>query len=181
MPRTRNDQYTSTAKLLHWLVAGLIVAAFLLGWSMVDLPLSLKKLHWYNYHKWIGMTALGLVGIRLMWRLLVGAPTLPASMHGWEKHAAHGAHLLMYLLMLAVPLVGWATTSAKGFPVVYLGLILLPDWIGRDAALGEQLSVAHTVLSYALVGLAALHALAALKHFFIDRDDVLQRMLPGHR
>lgn len=179
MPRTRTDQYTGTAKLLHWLVAILIVAAFLLGWSMVDLPLSLKKLHWYNYHKWIGMTVLGLVAIRLVWRTLVGAPDLPASMHGWEKKVAHGAHHLLYLLMLAVPLVGWATTSAKGFPVVYLGLVPLPDWVGKDAALGEQLSSVHTLLSYALVALAALHALAALKHFFIDRDDVLQRMLPG--
>lgn len=167
--------YTRTAVLLHWLVALLIFAAFPLGLYMADLPLSPTKLKLFSYHKWMGITALLLVAIRLAWRAGHPAPAAPDGPR-WQQVAAAAVHHLLYLLMLAVPLSGWLMSSAKGFQTVWFGILPLPDLVGKDKELGNLLKEVHEVLNYTLLTLVAAHVLAALKHHFIDRDGLLNRM-----
>jgi cytochrome b561 len=180
-PLAPEHGYTPTAIALHWAVALLICAAFPLGLYMQDLPLSPQKLRLVSYHKWIGVTVFVLALVRLVWRLTHPAPPLPTSVPAWQRRAAAIAHAALYALMLAVPLSGWLMSSAKGVPTVWLGLIPLPDLIGKDEGLGQALRTVHAALNYALLALVLAHVGAALKHRFVDRDDVLARMLPGGR
>jgi len=175
---TQPTRYASTAIFLHWLSAFLIVAAFPLGVTMHELPLSPLKLQLYSYHKWLGVTILLLVAVRLAWRAGHTPPPLPASIPLWQQRAAHTLHGMLYLLLLAIPLSGWLMSSAKGFQTVYLGVLPLPDLIGKDKALGELLTEIHETLNFALLALVIAHVGAALKHHFIDRDDILTRMMP---
>lgn len=170
--------YTRTAIALHWLVAVLILAALPLGLTMTEMPLSPQKLKFYSWHKWLGVTVFLLVLLRLVWRATHRPPPLPASLPAWQRHAADATHWLLYALMLAIPLSGWLMSSAKGFQTVYLGLIPIPDLLAKDEALGETLAAVHAVLAYTLMVLLTVHVAAALKHHWVDRDDVLVRMLP---
>ncbi len=120
------QRYGTTAIVLHWLTALLIVCGFTLGLSMVGLPISRQKLQWYAWHKWIGITVFLLTCARLAWRLWHPAPALP-PMPAWEARAAVLSHRALYVLLLAIPLSGWSFSSASGVQVVYLGLIPLPD------------------------------------------------------
>ncbi|MBI3285600.1 MAG: cytochrome b [Burkholderiales bacterium] len=172
-------RYSMTTIILHWLVALLIVAAFALGTVMTDMRISPAKLQYYSWHKWLGVTVLALVGLRLLSRLSGTAPAYPDSMPAWEKQAARGTHALLYLLMLAVPLSGYFYTLAAGYPVVYLGLFELPVLIGPHPELKHFLKTLHATLTYIMLALVILHVAAALKHYFIDQDGILQRMLPG--
>ena len=170
--------YTRTAIGLHWLVALLIFSAFPLGVYMHDLPLSPDKLRLYSYHKWMGITVLMLAAIRLSWRITHRPPPLPATMPAWERLAAQSVHLLLYVLLFAIPLSGWLMSSAKGFQTVWFGVLPLPDLVGKDKELGDLLKEVHESLNFALLGLVVAHVAGALKHHFIERDDILARMLP---
>ena len=169
--------YTRTAISLHWLMALLIVGNLTLGYYMSGLKFSPATLKLINYHKWIGITVLGLAAARLLWRLSHRPPPLPQRLPAWQKGTAHAVHWLLYGLFFAVPLLGWAYSSAAGFPIVYLGLIPLPDLIGPDKALAEQLETLHGWFAYGLAAVVALHVLAALKHGFEEPFNYLQRML----
>lgn len=173
MPR-----YTRTAISLHWLVAIAIVATFALGIYMHELPFSPEKLKLYSWHKWAGVSIFLLVMLRIVWRLLRRPPALSAAVPDWQRQAAAGVHLLLYVLMLAVPVSGWLMSSAKGVPTVLFGVLPLPDLLGKDKELGELLETVHKALTFGMAGLVLAHAGAALKHHFMDRDDVLVRMLP---
>jgi cytochrome b561 len=171
-------RYTATAIALHWLTALLIFITFPLGVIMHEMPLSPFKLQLVSYHKWIGVTILLLTVARLAWRAGHVPPPLPETIPLWQQRAAHGLHLLLYLLLLGIPVSGWLMSSAKGVPVVYLGLVQLPDLVGKDKALGELLTELHESFNFLLLGAVLAHAGAALKHHIINRDDVLVRMLP---
>jgi len=175
---TAPTQYTRTAIALHWLIALLIFVAFPVGLYMVDLPLSPQKLKIISWHKWAGITVLALVLVRILWRITHRPPALPDSMNGIEKLAAHGAHHLLYLLMIAVPLVGWLMSSAKGFPVVWFGVLPLPDLVGKSESLAEFFEEAHEILAWLMALIVVAHAAAAVKHHFVARDGILARMLP---
>jgi cytochrome b561 len=170
--------YGAVAIGLHWLVFAFITANWLLGPYMVDLPLSPQKLKYFSWHKWIGVTVFLLAVFRVAWRLSHPPPPLPASVAPWQCRAARLSHLLLYLLIFAIPITGWMYSSASGVPTVYLGWVQLPDLVGRDKALAEQLKQAHISLNMVLLAVVFLHVAAALKHHFVDRDDVLARMLP---
>jgi cytochrome b561 len=159
-------------------VALLILGSFVVGTYMVGLDLSPWKLKVYSWHKWIGVTIFLLVALRLVWRVTHRPPALPATMPEWQRHAAAMSHALLYILMLAVPLSGWVVSSAGGFPVVYLGVFQLPDLVTKDKALFELMKSVHFVLNKALLALVVLHVAAAVKHHYVDRDDVLARMVP---
>ncbi len=173
-----NTRYTFVALGLHWLLAVMIVTAFSVGIYMVDLQMSPSRLKLYNYHKWAGVTILALSAARLLWRLSHPAPALPSTMPGWQRMASHGTHMALYGLFFAVPLLGWAYSSAAGFPIVWLGLVHLPDFVGKDRELAELIKPFHGLSAKLLAGLVVLHVAAALKHHFIDKDTVLARMLP---
>jgi cytochrome b561 len=171
-------RYDNIAITLHWLVALLIFAAFPLGVYMHDLPLSPTKLQLYSYHKWLGITVLMLAVVRALWRSTHTPPPLPATLQRWEHVVSHLTHMALYALILAVPLSGWLMSSAKGFQTVWFGVLPLPDLLGKDKELGELLALVHQGLNLALFLLVAMHIAAVIKHRFIDRDDILARMLP---
>ena len=176
-----NTHYTATAKLLHWLIALMIFGMLAFGFYMTGLDLSPTKLELYSWHKWAGVTVFALVLVRLAWRIGHKPPALPAHMPAIERLAAHAGHHLLYVLMLAIPLSGWLMSSAKGFQTVWLGVLPLPDLLAKDKALGNLLETVHVVLNYTLIAVLLGHVGAALKHHFIDRDDVLTRMLPRRK
>jgi len=172
-------RYTATAIALHWLMALLIIATFTLGLTMVEMPgISPTKLKYFNWHKWAGVTIFGLAVLRLLWRLWHPAPALPASMSPWQRRSAEWMHYLLYVLVFAIPLSGYFYSMAAGFPVVYLGHFPLPVLIERNDALKPVLKNLHYVLNMTLLVAVLAHALAAFKHHFINRDDVLKRILP---
>ena len=173
-----STHYTATAKALHWGIAVLIFGMLGLGFYMTGLDLSPTKLQLFSWHKWAGVTVFMLVVVRLAWRVGHKPPALPAHMPALERFAAHAGHLLLYVLMVAIPLSGWLMSSAKGFQTVWFGVLPLPDLLAKDKALGNLLETVHVVLNYTLIAVLLGHVGAALKHHSIDRDDVLTRMLP---
>lgn len=175
---TVTERYTPTAMALHWIVALLIFAAFPLGVYMHDLPLSPTKLQLYSYHKWIGVTVFMLAVLRVVWRATHTPPPLPENLPQWEKSVSHLTHLALYGLILIVPLSGWLMSSAKGVQTVWFGILPLPDLVGKDKALGELLTEVHEGLNLCLFLLIGMHIAAVIKHKFIDRDQILERMLP---
>jgi len=172
-------RYTLPAIVLHWLIAIAIIGTFTLGLVMTDIPgITPTKLRYYSWHKWAGVTVLLLATLRLLWRLFNHPPQYADQMPAWQRGAAHGLHWLLYLLMFAVPLSGYLFSLAAGFPVVYFGLFQLPALIAPDPALKQTLLAVHYWLNMSLAALVGLHVLAAFKHLLVDRDGVMQRMLP---
>lgn len=180
MQASENARYGGAAITLHWATALLIVANLLLGLTMVALPFSPRKLQWYQWHKWVGVTVFLLTCARLAWRAVHPAPPAVA-MPRWQQRASAVSHAALYALLFLVPLSGWIYSSATGVQVVYLGLVPLPDLVAKDRALGALLKTVHVSLNVALFALVGLHVAAALRHHFIDRDAVLSRMLPHLR
>ncbi|MDR3416718.1 MAG: cytochrome b [Nevskia sp.] len=175
-PAVAPPGYTRTAVALHWTVAAIIVCAFSLGLVVSDLPFSPQKVKLVAYHKWLGITVLGLAALRVIWRLSHRPPPLP-PMPPWQTFAARLSHALMYTLIVTIPLAGWTFSSASGYPVVYLGLWQLPDLVPKNKLLAASLIDIHATLAWLLFYLLLLHVAAALKHHFFDRDDTLRRML----
>ena len=168
--------YTRTAVSLHWLIAGLIICGFALGWIMTSLAFSPLKLRMFSWHKWVGITVLGLAVVRGLWRLTHSPPPF-IPMPVWQQLAAQCLHGLLYVLMLAMPLSGWVYSNAAGVPVVYLSLWRLPDLVARNKELAAVWMEVHETCGWALAGAVGLHAAAALQHHFLHRDDTLRRML----
>lgn len=171
------NRYTRTAIGLHWLVAVALIGTFGLGLYMHELPFSPDKLKLYSWHKWAGVSIFLLVLTRILWRL-AHRPPPPVSMPAWQRRAAESVHLLLYVLMLAIPVSGWLMSSAKGVPTVWFGVLPLPDLLGKDKELGELLETVHKTFNFSMAALVLAHAGAALKHHLVDHDDVLVRMLP---
>jgi cytochrome b561 len=171
------SRYSATAIVLHWVLALAIVGSFGFGIYMHELPVSPQRLKLYNYHKWAGICILTLSALRLLWRL-THRPPADVPMPAWQQRAAHATHGLLYLLFFAVPLVGWAYSSAAGFPIVVFGVLPLPDFVSVDKALADAIKPFHKYLAFALMALVLAHVGAALKHHFIDRDGLLARMWP---
>ncbi len=174
-----HSKYSGVSIAFHWLLAILIIGSFSFGLYMTELPFSIARVKQYNWHKWAGVTILALSGLRLLWRLSHPPPRYPHAMARWQVNAAHATHGLLYVLFFAVPLAGWAYSSAAGFPIVYFGVLPLPDFVSPNKDLAETLKLIHKILAFSLAGLVILHVLAAVKHQWIDRDRLLLRMMPG--
>ncbi len=173
------QRYSTTSIVLHWLIAILIIAAFAMGWYMSDLKISPTKLKLYAWHKWLGVSIFGLVAFRLLIRLIKGVPDYPDTMRAREKQLSNIMHSLLYVLMFAVPLSGYLYTYAAGFPVVYLGFLELPAIISPHPEWKENLKELHEMLTTGMLVLVGIHFAAALKHHLINKDGILQRMLPA--
>ena len=176
-------RYSTVAIVFHWTLGLFVFGLFAVGTYMSDLPFSPARLKLFNYHKWAGITFLFLTVLRLVWRLTHRPPALPKSieqaMPSWQTKVYHATHHALYLLFFAVPLIGWAYSSAAGFPIVLFGVIPLPDLLAVDKEFAKQIKELHEISAFALIGLALLHIGAALKHQFIDRDKLINRMLAG--
>jgi cytochrome b561 len=186
MPRTR---YDAVAIGLHWLIALGILALIVVGLSMTHLSLSpMTKFQLYQLHKSIGITVLCAAVLRVLWRLIQRPPPLPVTMPPLERRAAEGAHVALYAFLFFLPLTGWALVSASPFniPTVLYGLIPWPhlpvlSTLTDKAPVEHVLKIAHGKGAWLLIALAAIHAGAAFRHYFILRDGILQRMLPFGR
>lgn len=178
-----SGRYSGVAIALHWLLGLAILGIFAVGLYMADLPVSPLRLKLYNYHKWAGICFLALSLLRLAWRITHRPPALPDSvtiaMPAWQARIYHATHSLLYALFFIVPLMGWAYSSAAGFPVVLFGIIALPDLLAVDKELAKLIRSLHELSAFALIGVILLHIGAALKHQFIDHDHLISRMLPG--
>lgn len=178
-------RYSTPAIALHWLQALLILGALGVGFYMTGLSMSPTRLKLYNWHKWAGMTILLLSALRLLWRLSHRPPALPAAvaraMPGWQRAAYHATHHSLYLLFFAVPLAGWAYSSSAGFPIVWFGILPLPDFVPVDRPLSEILKLMHRWLAYALAAGVCMHVGAAVWHHFVVRDGLLGRMWPARQ
>jgi cytochrome b561 len=177
---TQTPRFGIVAIGFHWLLALAIIGAFCVGFYMADLPFSPGRVKLFNYHKWAGVTILALSALRLLWRLS-HRPPADLPMPAWQAKVAHLTHFLLYVLFFAVPLSGWAYSSAAGFPIVWFGVLPLPDFVPKDKALADILKELHGLLAYGLAALVLAHLAGALKHHFIDRDGLLLRMLPARR
>jgi len=173
-----DTRYTGTAIALHWTIAVLIFATFVVGLAMVDLPQSPLRLRIYDYHKWAGIAVLALVLVRIIWRSTHQPPELPESQGRLEKILAHAVHHSLYLLMILAPLSGWLFSSARGFQTIWFGVLPLPDLVPKNAQLAKVLLGAHEVLTTLIILLALGHTAAALRQHFIARDGTLARMWP---
>jgi len=149
-----------------------------LGFYMQGLPLSPDKLKLYSWHKWVGVTVFLLALFRIAWRVTHQPPALPSSMPRLMQIAAHAGHHMLYMLMFLIPLSGWLMSSAKGFQTVWFGILPIPDLIEKNKLLGDLLQTVHVSLNYLFIAVLIGHIGAALKHHFIDKDDILTRMLP---
>lgn len=190
MTASTPSRYSSVAIILHWLIAIMLVSMVFVGWWMEDLREALLAGQGsieltqsvYNWHKTAGIAILILSLGRLVWRLTHPAPPLPAGMKPWEKLAASLAHYAFYGVMIGAPIMGWITASASSFPSKLFNLdgVLLPHLpVPQNTDFQHLTASIHGASGWIILVLLALHAGAALKHHFLDRDGVLTRMIPG--
>lgn len=182
--RNTNDGWGALAKAFHWLIALAIVINIPLGLWADALPLSTTKVEAFYWHKSVGLTVLWLAVLRLLWRFTNPTPRLPAAMPGWERVLAHGSHLLLYVAMIAMPVSGWVVNSAANFPLDLYGFIPVPDLVPGTMDEEAIEGIAAAIHYWLFIGICVLltaHVAGALKHHFIERDDVLRRMLPFKR
>jgi len=174
-PRNR---YSTVSLVLHWVIALAVVAQVLLitAHEATEGPLSRE---FVTLHKSVGLSILVLTLIRLGWRIANPAIPLPVEMPRWQKVLARATHVLFYVFLIAMPLVGWAASSAAGRDILWFGLFewpLLPIGGGRETA-GDLMDI-HELAAKVVYVLIFLHVAGALKHHFVDRDNVLHRMIP---
>ena len=190
--------YTKTAKVLHWLIAIGIFGMFALGWFMSELPKEAPKqmaydlfnlgiytwnlteeisprTFYFNLHKSIGVTIFALILIRILWRITHRPPALLASYKAWESKLASGAHHLLYLLMVALPLSGVIMAIYSKYGIKWFGLELIKGLDNKD--MRELFYEAHEIIGLIILLVIIVHIIGALKHKFIDKDDTLKRML----
>lgn len=189
-------RYTPTAIWLHWIIGALLLMMFALGFWMHELPKEVKvgaidlfnwglytitfaeptslRTFYFNLHKSIGVTLLALILFRVVWRVQHAAPAFPDTMQTWEKKVADGAHKLMYVLMVALPLSGMLMATYSKYGIVWFGIPLIE---GLDQPeLREGFKEAHEIIGLTLLALIVLHVLAAIKHKVLDRDGIMARM-----
>ncbi|QWT21342.1 cytochrome b [Bacillus sp. NP157] len=173
-----SNSYSKVAIFLHWSIALLIFLNIGLGFFMGTFP---KSNPWHDqvlfYHASFGTLIFLLAVARLAWRATHTPPALPSHIPSWQKTVAHGLHWVLYTLMLVVPMTGYMHRMAGGHPVSFFGIGYLPVLIGKDEPLRLLTDTLHVSLVWVLCILVAGHLAAALKHAFIDRDGVIQRML----
>lgn len=179
--RNDADRWGWVSLGIHWLTVVMVLGLVVVGLLMQELPNSLSKFQIYALHKSFGLTVLGLTVIRLLWRLVVGAPKPVPGTPRWQVIVAGISHGALYLVLLAMPISGWLYHSASGAiprQLEWFKQFAVPSLSGRDEAVAEFALAAHEWLFLLLAALVTVHALAALKHHYIDRDRTLVRMLP---
>lgn len=178
--------YGVVAVSLHWIIALLIFAMLAMGWRMTDETVpQMVRFQLYQLHKSVGLTILVLTVLRVLWRVVHPAPPLPPYFKGWQRMAAHVVHAGLYVIMLGLPLTGWAMVSASpwGLPTIVFNLFEWPHipWLAaieNKEPVEAAFKNAHEFLVWGAIALMLLHIAGALKHRFIDKEYLLSRMLP---
>jgi cytochrome b561 len=156
--------YTGTAKLLHWLILALLTVQFVIAWSMPHIGRNTQPDTLINLHFSFGVLVLAVAVVRLAWRATHGEPAPEDGLPPWQLQSARGVHWLLYGLLFVLPILGWINASWRGFPLIMFGLEL-PKLVATRAP------------GWGWTG--DVHSLLAIYHYFVRRDRVLQRMLPG--
>ena len=178
--RNTDTNYGSVSKFIHWFIFFIVIAMLILGFIMDDFHNTVIKGLAYNTHKLIGMLVLIIMIIRLLWKLSNPNPELKNYIKPWEYQIQQGVMALLYILLIALPLTGWIMSTAAQKYVNFFGLFNIPfPGIPLNRPLAKSLGLAHELIAYWLIALISLHFLAALKHQFINKDNILRRMLPG--
>lgn len=170
--------YASSLKFFHWMIALIVMGMLSFSFFLGDLPDA-----WipsaFTVHKSFGLTVLGLVILYLINLMRKGKPPLPASVPKWQHYASRIVHSSLFILLLAMPLSGWIMSTAANRSPVYFWLVTLPfPGISPDQTLASFFNKSHKTMALILIGFVIVHIAAALKHHFLDKDEVLKRMLP---
>ena len=173
-------RFSTFSRLLHWLMAVMVVAMLFLGIGMAA-SVSIRYRVLISIHRPLGIAILILVVIRFVNRLVNPPPPLPATMSSLERLGARGSHVLLYILMALLPLVGWGMLSAARYPIVVFGALQLPPILPYNLSLYSALRQLHTVLAFLLFATFIAHFGAALFHALVRRDGVFESMAPGLR
>lgn len=172
-------EYSPIAKFLHWTIAACVIFLIPAGLVMANVP-GLDTL--YNLHRSVGATVLALMTARIGYRLVHGAPAPASSLTSFERFASQAAHIALYILLVVIPIAGWAGASSYGAKIMVFGLFELPPIAAVDTTENKQVATqilqVHGYLALLATGIIAVHVGAALRHYFIKRDGVLQRMAP---
>src|SRR6185312_4398061 len=177
MANARNS-YTGTAKSLHWLIVALLIGQFIFAWTMPNIGRNTPVTTLISLHFTFGVIILAVAIVRLGWRLTHGEPRPEDGLPPWQVQSARVVHWLLYLLLLVIPVLGWLNASYRGMAIVMFGRELPRLLAPRAPGWGWTGDVHHLLANYVLLALVGLHVLAALYHYFVRRDGVLQRMLP---
>jgi cytochrome b561 len=177
--RNSKERYGAVAQFLHWGMFAVIVLQLIGAQVMDELPkkTALRRFA-FDAHETLGLVLLGLVFLRIVWKLANPAPA--ATGPAWQRLAARAAHGFLYVLLIAIPVVGYVMVMAKGRGAAFFAWEL-PSLLGKDPPLGKLAEEAHEWLAYLLIAIVTVHAGAALWHHLVARDGVLRRMLPGYR
>jgi cytochrome b561 len=179
VPENLAPAYTLTARVLHWIVAVLVLSMIPFGLIMVRLDAGPTQDLLFNLHRSIGAVLLPLMVVRLVWRLQHPPAPLPPEIPAIQRAAAHMTHGTLYVLLIAQSLIGWVATSAYRAPIGVFWIFELPPIWPEDRAFSEQLFAAHRYVGLAIAALVCAHIGAALFHHFVLRDRVLMRMVTG--
>jgi cytochrome b561 len=173
--------YDPIAKTLHWLVFALLLAQYIVAFTMPDIGRGTVPGTLIDVHMSFGLTILAVVAVRWLWRIGHRVPLATADMPAWERPLARVTHVLLYVLLVVNPILGWMNASARDWTITAFGLFQLPHLVAARSPIGRQAGDVHVFLAWALLALVGLHVAAALYHYFSRRDRILQRMLPGAR
>lgn len=171
--------YGPVAKTLHWLVFALMLAQYVVAITMPDIGRNTVPGTLINLHMSIGLTILAVVVVRWLWRIGHPIPLATPDMPSWEQPLARIVHAALYVLLAVNPILGWMNASARDWKITVFGLFQLPPLVAARSPIGRQAGDVHQFLAWVLLALIGLHVAAALYHFFVRHDSVLQRMLPG--
>ena len=174
---TKELQYGVPAKAFHWLIVGLLIVQYLIGWLMPDIHRGMQPGTAMMFHVSFGVTILALMSLRFIWRLT--HPVAPeGSLEPWQRAFSAAVHWLLYLLVFAVTLSGWFFASARGWTIRLYGLVDLPMLTAANSPLAQAIGRWHEKLEWTLLIFVGLHVLAALVHLLVYRDKVVARMMP---
>jgi cytochrome b561 len=170
--------YNKAHRAIHWATFGLMLAVFPVGMMIQYVKWDPLKMAMYDWHKWFGILILFVTAGRLAFKL-VKPVSQATDINRFEQLASQAVHIALYVLLFAVPLVGWASSSALGFPVKWFWVVPLPDFVPVDEKLGFFLLAVHRWLAWTMGALLVAHAAAAIFHEVFKKDSVLSRMMPS--
>lgn len=172
-----SSAYGPVAKALHWLIFLLLAVQYAIGSIMPHIGRNTPNEGWVSWHFSVGAAILFFIVVRLAWRIT--HPVAPApGLAAWERNLAALTHWALYLLVLAMTLLGWAATNYRGWDVRLFGVVTLPALAPKGAAWAHEAGDIHNILVYVLLAFIVLHVTGALYHHFVKRDGVVARMLP---
>jgi cytochrome b561 len=174
----RETHYNTVARAFHWLTVALLLAIMPMGLVMGGLPRGTLQNTLFITHESLGLTVLGMTALRLLWRFARPAPPPSATLTPFQRKASGGVHALLYVLLFVMPITGYLFVTFRGIELSYFGLVDVPALVAKAKPRAQIAIFVHSSLQWAIYALVALHVGAALHHYFLRRDDVLQRMLP---